>query len=211
LFTNNNKSIQLLLYIDNIVVGTKHQSEVDWFAKSLSKRFNTKNLEEIKKILGTRVTQDRRNWVIEIDQEEYLKSILDRFGITNKNYKGKSILAADYKQLCLAAIIDKYINITEYQQGIGSLIYTIIFTRPDITFVLDKLSQYISKLAEYHRYILKYLIKYLKSTVKQKLYYRPGREYKNIVVYSDTDWASNKSDRKSILESMTIFYSRPIL
>ncbi len=176
----------------------------------MSKRFNTKNLEEIKKILGTRVTRNRKNQVIEIDQEEYLKSVFDRFGITNKNYKGKSILAADYKQLCPAAIIDKYINITEYQQGIESLIYTIIFTRPDITFVLGKLSQYISKPAEYYRHILKYLIKYLKSTVKQKLYYRPGREYKNIVVYSDTDWASDKSDRKSISKSITMFYSRPI-
>jgi hypothetical protein len=101
-------------------------------------------------------------------------------------------------------------QLTEYQQGIGSLMYAMIFTRPDIAFVLGKLSQFMSEPVEHHGHALKYLMRYLKSTIKQRLRYGPGGVYKNVAVYSDADWASDKSDRKSVSGSVAMFYGGPI-
>jgi hypothetical protein len=61
--------------------------------------------------------------------------------------------------------------------------------------------------AEHYGHALKYLMRYLKSTVKQKLQYGLGGAHKHFVVYSNADWASNKTDRKSVLGSIAMFYS----
>jgi hypothetical protein len=67
-------------------------------------------------------------------------TILNRFGITAEKHKFKKIPTVDYESLCLADEKNEQINISEYQQGIGSLLYAIVFICPNIAFVLSKLS-----------------------------------------------------------------------
>ena len=61
--------------------------------------------------------------------------------------------------------------------------------------------------ARHHGHALKNLMRYLKSTINQRLRYGPGGVYKHLVVYSDADWASDKSDRKSVSGSVVMFYN----
>jgi hypothetical protein len=81
-----------------------------------------------------------------------------------------------------------------------------VFICPDIAFVLGKLSQFMSDPVKYHGHALKNVLGYVKSTFKKKLYFDPGGAYDYMVVYSDANWASDKSDRKSISGSVTMFY-----
>lgn len=67
-----------------------------------------------------------------------------------------------------------------------------------------------SNLAKHHGHALKNLLRYVKSTIKQKLRYGPGGVYENLVMYSDADWANDKSERKSISGSITMFYGGSI-
>src|SRR6266487_5953740 len=128
--------IRLLVYIDNIIAAAKKQKKINWFYKKLSRQFNTKNLEEIYKILDIQVTCNRKSKSIYLDQEQYLRTILEKFGLKVKTNKNKKIPIADYKQLRPATDNNTRINITKYQQGIRSLIYTMVLTCPDIAFVL---------------------------------------------------------------------------
>jgi hypothetical protein len=96
MFVHDKRGIRLLLYVDDIVAAAKQQGQIDWFYQKLSGRFNAKNLREIHKILGVRVTRNRKNRAIYLDQEHYLRTVLDRFGITQKTHKDKKIPAADY-------------------------------------------------------------------------------------------------------------------
>jgi len=56
MFVYSENSVRLLIYVDNIIVAVKKQGELKWFYKKLLKRFSTKNLGEINKILSARVT-----------------------------------------------------------------------------------------------------------------------------------------------------------
>lgn len=201
--------VKLLVYVDDIVAAAKCKEELDWFYKKLSLRFNAKNLGEINKILGARVTRDRQSRSLEIDQEQYLRSVLDKFGITQETFKPKRTPATGYENLRPATDKDERINVTEYQQVIGSLMYAMIFTRPDIAFILGKLSQFMSDPAIHHGHAIKSLLRYLNSTIKTRIRYGPGGEHSNAVLYSDADWASDKIDRKSISGSVTMFYGGP--
>lgn len=210
LFTHPTKTIKLLVYVDDIAASAKRKSELCWFNDTLHSRFKTKPLGEIKKILGARVTRDRDKRTIYLDQEQYITSILDKFGFTTAKHSPVSIPAASYDNLRPAYDDDKRISVSEYQQAIGSIMYAMIFTRPDIAFVLGKLSQAMSEPAEHHGQALKHLFRYLKSTSTQKLRYGPGGAHENFVVYSDADWAGDKVDRKSVSGCVVIFYGGPI-
>jgi hypothetical protein len=85
-----------------------------------------------------------------------------------------------------------------------------VFTCPNIGFVLGKLSQFMSDPAKYHDHALKNLLRYIKSTIKQKLRFGPGEAYNHMVIYLDAAWVSDNSDRKSISCSVAMFYRGPI-
>jgi hypothetical protein len=54
----------LLVYVDDILVAALISKEVSWFIKTLYKRFNSKDLGGVLKVLGIRITCDRRNKAI---------------------------------------------------------------------------------------------------------------------------------------------------
>jgi hypothetical protein len=63
-----------------------------------------------------------------------------------------------------------------------------VYTRPDIAFILRKLSQYLKDPIEHHMSALKNLIRYLRSIITHYLKYT---SYGNplLVMYSNVDWA----------------------
>ena len=78
--------------------------------------------------------------------------------------------------------------------------------RPNIAFVLRCLARYMSDPAVHYGHAVKELMRYLRSTIKQKLRFGPGGD-RHFVVFTDADWASDKSDRKSVSRGVGIFYS----
>jgi hypothetical protein len=139
LYTCKERSIMLLVYVDDIVAASRDAVQIEWFYDQLSSRFNTKNLEEISKILGIRIIRDRKSCTLTMDQEEYLDAMLNKFGITHAQYHLKKIPVADYNCLRPANDNDELINVNEYQQAIGSTIHPMVYTRPDIAFALGRL------------------------------------------------------------------------
>ena len=54
-----------------------------------------------------------------------------------KKYKLKVVLLANYEVIRPPTEFDKAINDIDYQQKIGYIIYVIVFTRPDIYFIIS--------------------------------------------------------------------------
>ena len=76
--------------------------------------------------------------------------------------------------------------------------YAVIHTHPDISFALDWLSQYLSDPAEHHGQALKGLLQYICSTANLRIMYGPSGS-QDLIGYSDSDYASDRQDQKSIL------------
>ena len=211
LYTHRHKKIWLLVYVDDILAALPSQKEIQWFDESLKKPFNAVNLGEAKKVLGMRVTRDRKNRTLYLDQEEYIDRVLNQYGFTHEKHQSVRIPVSDYNNLRPIKEGDTLINVHEYQQAIGSLMHCMVYTRPDIAFAVGRLAQFMTKPAEHHGHALKQLMRYLRQTYKAKLRYGPGGDFdKNFVVYTDADWASDKSDRKSISGGVVMFYGGPI-
>ena len=87
----------------------------------------------------------------------------------------------------------------KYREAVGSLIYLSTCTRPDISFVVSKLSQHFGEPTEEHWNTVKHVFRYLKGTAEQGLCFkRCEPENLGLRVYSDADWASETTDRRSM-------------
>lgn len=78
----------------------------------------------------------------------------------------------------------------------GSLMFSMVKTRPDIAFATSVASRFSKNPSHQHVEAVKTIIRYLKGTRNRGITYG-GEEKPLIKGYSDSDWAGNKASRKS--------------
>jgi histone deacetylase 1/2 len=83
----------------------------------------------------------------------------------------------------------------EYRSTIGGLQY-LTLTRPDISFAVNKVCQYLAKPTTVHWEAVKRILRYIKGTVHTGLQIRKSPSTL-LSVFTDADWAGNADDRRS--------------
>lgn len=209
LFTHPARGLIALVYVDDIAVASPSNSDLDWFFKQLKSRFDGKDLGEIKQFLGMRVTRDRKERTIWLDQEQYLDKALNQFGITKGKATPSAVPVSNYDDLRAATLEDERVDATEYAKRIGTFMFAMVYTRPDIAFAIGRLSQFMKDPAVHHWRALKTLMRYLRSTYSLRLRFGPGGN-STLVVYSDADYAMDKTDRKSISGALGMLWGAAI-
>ena len=90
------------------------------------------------------------------------------------------------------------IDIREFQSAIGSLMYAMTQTRPDLGYTVSKLSRYSHNLGEAHWKAIKHVFKYLLGTRNLRITYRnTGSDKLDFYGYSDSDHGSCLDTRQS--------------
>ena len=92
----------------------------------------------------------------------------------------------------------------EYQSMIGSLLYAVLMTRPDILHAICTLSQFSSDPSQAHVRMVRNSFRYLAGTLNCGLTYCPSNN-PSLAIYSDASYASSLSNRKSFT-GITLFY-----
>ena len=90
-----------------------------------------------------------------------------------------------------------------YASAIGSLMYAMLCTRPDIAHAVSVASRYQSNLDEEHWTSMKCILKYLRRTKDMMLIFGNG-EFQ-IQGYTDSNFMSNVDDRKSTSGSLFVY------
>ena len=88
-------------------------------------------------------------------------------------------------------------EVTHYQSIIGSLLYLMIGTRPDIAFAVTHLSQFSTNPTKDHYKAAQHVCHYLVGARDYKLVYTQ-EEDKGLVTYTDSDWAADKIQQRSV-------------
>jgi hypothetical protein len=84
---------------------------------------------------------------------------------------------------------------TTYRSTVGALQYLSI-TRPDISFAVNKVSQFMHNPRDTHWSAVKRILRYLKHSITHGLVIRRSSS-SQLTAYSDADWAGCPDDRKS--------------
>jgi Reverse transcriptase (RNA-dependent DNA polymerase) len=185
--------IVAVVYVDDAMFFSKNKKLVNKKKALFMNKWECRDLGEVKEFLHMRV--QRQGLDITIDQVDYLKKVLERFQMTNakatqtplpsnwdpKENKGKATAA----------------EITRYQSIIGSLLYLMIGTCPDISYAVTHLSQFTTNPSEDHYKAALHICRYLAGTQDYKLVYGKTAD-KGLMAYTDSDWAADKIRRWSI-------------
>ena len=196
---NGSVVVFLVLYVDDILlIGNDVptlQSVKDW----LGKCFAMKDLGDASYILGIRIYRDRSKRLLGLSQDTYLDKILKRFKMENSK-KGNLPLHHGIKiskDLCpkSATELEKMSRVP-YASAIGSIMYAMTCTRPDVSFALSMVSRHQQNPGEGHWTAVKNILKYLRNTKDRFLVYGGEKELK-VTGYCDVSWQTDKDDSRS--------------
>jgi histone deacetylase 1/2 len=97
---------------------------------------------------------------------------------------------------------------TEYRSIVGGLQYLTI-TRPDISFAVNRVCQYLHAPHDTHWSAVKRILRYIRLTVSHGLHLRPNSSGV-LSAYSDVDWAGSPDDRRST-RGYDVFYGSNLI
>jgi hypothetical protein len=143
----NGSYIILLLYVDGMLVARSNMHDINVLNKKLTNSFSMKYLGDAKKILGMRITRDRKNRKLTLAQGEYTEKVLERFRMQNAKLVSTP-LSSHFKltkEMCPKTQEEiKYMSKVPYSSAVGSLMYAMVFTRPDIAHAVGVVSRYMN-------------------------------------------------------------------
>ncbi|KAM6562807.1 hypothetical protein CsatB_022805 [Cannabis sativa] len=84
-----------------------------------------------------------------------------------------------------------------YSSAVGTIMYLMVCTRPDLAFAISTLSKYMANPGKIHWLAMKWVFRYLVGTPKVGLIYKQQKFSTNIEGYSDADYAGDRDSRKS--------------
>lgn len=97
----------------------------------------------------------------------------------------------------LECISNELVDMKGYREIVGSLIYAMTCTIPDISWIVSKLSQKLSNPKMEHLIAAKHVLRYLKGTIDYDLCFKKHDNELNLIAYCDSDWACSVEDRRS--------------
>ena len=196
-----NDSLFLLLYVDDILIVGKCKSEIDEMKEVLKSEFEMTDLGEAKKILGIEIKRKRPDMLM-LSQEEYLRKVLKRFNM-DKSKPVMTPLAAHFKltkeQSPKPEHEREMMDSIPYASGVGSLMYAMVCTRPDIAYAMSIVSRFIADPGEEHWYALKWIMRYIAGSLHLGLTYSAKyNSQKEVIGYVDSDYAGCMDSRRSL-------------
>ena len=167
----------------------------------LGKCFSMKDLGEAAYILGIKIYRDRSRRLIGLSQSAYIDKILKRFNMQNskKGYLPMEVKHGLCNEFC-ASTPNEVARMSKvpYASAVGSIMYAVKCTRPDVAFAQNITSQFQQNPGEKHWIAVKHILKYLRNTKDMFLVYggNPSTEL-CVTGFCDASFQSNKDDSKS--------------
>ena len=179
-------NILLAVYVDDIQMVGPTKEDCDAVYKELEKRIKIEYKGPVRSFLVIDVIRNWDDHLIAINQSPHINRLLGEFGLTNAKSAGSPL---EPSLPLLPAMPDyKMCNIKYYQRLTGSLNHLAVFTRPDISFAVSKLSQFNSNPITSHLKAAMDVLRYLKGTRNLCIVYKRQPGTVIIVAYSDAEW-----------------------
>ncbi|PIL36305.1 hypothetical protein GSI_01968 [Ganoderma sinense ZZ0214-1] len=184
--------VVVIVYVDDALFCGRDKKLVALLKARFMKKWECRDLGDAKEFLRMRITRIGRK--IFLDQRTYLEKVLDRCGMTNAR-PALTPLPAGYIPAPNTGQATPELR-SRYQKVIGSLLYLMLGTRPDLAFAVTKLAQHAANPTEDHLSKALHICRYLVGTKNYALVYN-GDSQLGLIAGTDSDWASDPYTRRS--------------
>ncbi|KAM3225581.1 hypothetical protein ACQJBY_058366 [Aegilops geniculata] len=181
----------LLLYVDDMIITGDDPEYIAFVKARLSEQFLMSDLGPLRYFLGTEVSSTSDGFFI--SQDKYIQDLLARAALTDERVVETPM---ELNLHLRATDGDPLPDPTRYRHLVGSLVYLAV-TRPDISYPVHILSQFVSAPTSVHYSHLLRVLRYLRGTISHRLFF-PRSSSLQLQAYSDATWASDPLDRRSL-------------
>jgi histone deacetylase 1/2 len=184
--------LYVLVYVDDIIVASSSQEATESLLRDLGRDFALKDLGDLHYFLGIQVKRLQDG--ILLSQERYAADILSRSGM-NKARPVETPLSTSEKLSVGSGTKLGPEDATRYRSLVGALQY-LTLTRPDISFSVNKVCQFLHAPTTVHWSAVKRILRYIRGTISFGLKIRCSKSFL-VSAFSDADWAGDVDDRRS--------------
>ncbi|MFS7969739.1 putative RNA-directed DNA polymerase [Helianthus anomalus] len=193
----------MLVYVDDIILTGNNPRLINHIIQQLSTKFAIQDMGQLSYFLGIEVVPKGKDLIL--SQKKYISDLIHKAGLSqskpvNSPMEINSNLAlGDSPQL---------VDPAQFRQIVGALQYLYLtLSRPDITFAVNKVCQFMHSPTENHWSAIKRILWYLHGTSNFGLLiqqnsapvihaYTDAHDH-SLTAFSDADWAGSLDDRRS--------------
>ena len=168
-----NKMIMIALYVDDLIIGSDCPHLMKETKGKLNNRFDMKDLGKLRFCLGIEVLWNK-NGSCGLRQTSYVLETLEKFNMSDCKPVSTPMVSGLKlsKQMCANTDEEKFeMAKVPYRSAVGSLIYMVTGTRPDIAVAVGEVSKYLENPGPQHWMAVKRILRYLKGTFDYGLLY----------------------------------------
>lgn len=180
------------IYVDDFLIFFKDPTIRDELKLKLSTKFHMKDMGRAKTCVG--MTIDYEKDFISINQEAYANDVLKRFGMADCKPVGSP---CDPSQKLISGTDDlEETADIPYREAVGSLLFLVQGTRPDLAFAVSNVSRFNDKHNSTHWIAVKRIMRYLRGTSGHRIAYqrKPSEPINGFV---DADYGNEIEERRS--------------
>ena len=182
----------ILVYVDDMLIAAPTQEDVGAVKAQVLREFEARDMGEAGLFLGMSIVRHRSRRLLWLHQGRYARDIVARFGMT----EARAINAPMARETSLrrgdagGQPTDK-----PYAEVVGSLMYLMTCTRPDLAQSVGALSRFVSDPRKEHWEAAVKVLRYVVGTLDLGLQY--GGKTREVIGYCDADYAGDLDTRKS--------------
>lgn len=203
LWNKNGVYLALLVYVDDVILVGNDLQQIQRTKDLLHEAFTIKDLGELKYFLGIEVARMKDGLVL--SQRKYVLDILKDSGILGckpSSFPIEQNLKLDKGEK------EKPVDATQYRRLVGRLLY-LQATRPDVTYSVNVLSQFVSDPRQNHLDALTRVLRYLKGTAGQGVLLPKSGDL-SLTAFCDSDWLGCPYTRRSRTGYFIMFGGAPV-
>ncbi|KAJ9536803.1 hypothetical protein OSB04_un000027 [Centaurea solstitialis] len=194
----------LVLYVDDILLIGNDVPTLQSVKSWLSRCFQMKDLGEAAYILGIKIYRNRSKRLIGLSQSTYIDKILKRFRM-DESKKGfipmQHGIVLSKTQCPVSSQDQDRMKSVPYASTIGSIMYAMLCTRPDVAYSVSVTSIYQQNPGEPHWVAVKNILKYLRRTKDMFLVFGGSEDEISVTGYSDASFQTDRDDFRSQSEA----------
>lgn len=187
--TSDRRKVLLVVYVDDIIITRDDQIGIANLKTFLQSKFQTKDLGHLRYFLGIEVARSKEG--ISLSQRKYVLDILEETSLLGSKPVETPMdlnvkLSCDNGELML--------DPERYRRLVGKLNYLTI-TRPDISFAISVISQFMASPRVPHWEAVIRVVRYLKAYPGRGLLYKANGHLR-VEGFTDSNWVGSPSDRR---------------
>jgi len=192
---HNGKRQIIAIYVDDLLIITKSTSEMVELKQMIAAKFKSTDQGPVEFLLGLKITRDRERRKMWISQEANVNEIIKKFNLSHCKPSKTPVANGNKLKSTKGKELSTEMKSKPFRQAVGTLMYLMIGSRPDLVFAIANVSLHLSSYEKEHWEAVKRVLRYVKGTGSHGLEY--GGDSVKLSAYTDSDYAGDVASRKS--------------